>query len=284
MIYEHNHFLPQEFPTASPEHRAYIHNGRIPSDDAARLALEKLTGDNVVTRRKVFAGQIRTAYEANGIQYVHETDPPSTWEEVVSGTNRWLTHHMKDVPLEEYNSLIKVPTVLETGKQGALTVAAFLEVIPRVLARDQHVLDAEETDAVYKYVQRSGGLMTEWSSIDGNLDPELMYAVLEDKPEDIGEIFYKFDRFDPSYFSADHSRMHIVMNAAAVANLESSDGSTLLERANLHRPKVDLLFGCPAIAIIPRLYQFMASYAQLGDLFSKTYVQELALIRQKSDS
>jgi len=157
---------------------------------------------------------------------------------------------------------------------GTITISAFLRVVPRVLACEQVVTD-DASHTSHTYAMRSRSFITDWSRVSNETDPSLAQSLDETFRSSGDRRGYIFDEqlsFAPELFAIDALKQQIKLNPQTYPTLRDYSGRHPSEVASIVN---ETPIGCPALHIIPKLYEWMSAAAREQHLYQRTFSAEL---------
>jgi len=209
---------------------------------------------------------------------VRDMGPPSThghaapeldatdWRSLNYSTASWLRAQYAHM---EHTDPMREPFD-DLATAGTLTIGAFLRVVPRVLART-HVATDDVNHASHTYAMRSRSFITDWSRVSNETDPSLAQSLDETFRSSGDRRGYIFDEqlsFAPELFAVDALKQQIKLDPQTYPTLRDYSGQHPSEVA----PSVnETPIGCPALHIIPKLYEWMSTAASEQSLYKRTF-------------
>ncbi len=263
-------FLPT-FETASAHNRLMVTS---PCIEVGTAVLDM--GLSESERRAVQVGLARKRAVAEYLGGVScnssgESPESSSWDDLTGQTCDWLYNHLTAHAFDNYRATGSRSEdeskrhILNAGYTGIVTVSAFLEVIPRVLAGR----DFQKPNSELAHISRcSKGFIVEWLGLNEFVDYPLAYALALKKPKKLEDVFNGL-RFSSKWFCEKEGR--VKLDPRKTANLRDE---THRRHPSKHQPRGAVLLGCPARKMIPRLYDSMVNEAETNGLFEVTYESE----------
>lgn len=158
--------------------------------------------------------------------------------------------------------------LLHDSRAGAMQMVAFLEVIPRVLFKSDF---ADSNDSITKAAARSRPTILAWSKLSEYNDATLTYGVSYPKPPVISEHPHDHIRFHDKWFEAQEDGS-VGLKASKLQDVRNENDKKLRLQPRDNKQ----LFGCPAVYLIPDMYDALTQAASSSGLFAKTYMQTRA--------
>lgn len=192
-----------------------------------------------------------------------------TWDQLASTTYDMLADKLPVAIAEEQRELsfldldLAKEAMFKDARGGSAQIAAFLEVVPRVLFRNDY---DEPNDELANTAANSKGLMLRWSKLTANNDARLSYGLAYPKPNVNSNDPYDGLRFHTKWFEERGTAIGIRSEKLPHVRGESGD---VLERSSSGP-----ILGCPAALLIPRLFDAMLACAHANNLFAATYEEE----------
>jgi hypothetical protein len=206
----------------------------------------------------------------------HRPEAPTAaqegWNGLTADIHTWLDQHIEKAPIPRYRhhqtADAAKAAAAKAARHGASTDIAFLEVIPRVLFRQEFHDPNTEIAAM---ARASVGFIIEWAGLSNDVDPSLAWALAMPKPARHTEVFDDL-HFNPKWFAVDDSMGRVGLDPARVGNLREESNRAPQQFDDIRDP----LFACPGAHMIPRLHAMAVNRAEAAGLFGLTYLEERA--------
>jgi hypothetical protein len=264
-------FIPG-IPLAPRENTQYIHGLSEYAPSLAQPAPQNMIrylnhSEQIIARRKT-ADQIRMAAPVGAsLASVRATN----WDELRDKADYWLAAHMAHMPvLDGQEGRI---STIEIGQEGIAATNAFLEVIPKVLVKcgvEMPEAEPEIRDEITTYTRLSQGFITAWGRVDFSADEPLARALstYSRVSRRRGNAFVDL-HFNHELFMVDDGVKRVGVDPAA--KLVTWSG----KRLKPIKTDSEMFYGCPALHMIPAIYQGMNAAAYESGLFEQTYFEAL---------
>ncbi|CAN5118089.1 hypothetical protein BH09PAT3_BH09PAT3_2610 [soil metagenome] len=152
------------------------------------------------------------------------------------------------------------------GRAGTYQVAAFLRVLPRVL----FVTDFENPNVdIAKRAAMSKKTIVGWSRTDEQTDTILVYGTASPKPDLESDDEYQDLTLHPKWFE-EKPNGAVGFKGEKLPHMRDHKNRKL----RLNAESKYRFLGCPAIKLVPRLYDAMTEAAQANNLFGSGYTLE----------
>lgn len=224
--------------------------------------------------REQIQGRQRTAQHMRRSGSTVDLGDPSasSWSELRRRTAGWLARHLGH--MQAYDRQNGNKSTIAIGLEGVAASNAFLEVIPKVLACcgvEMPVADDAQNEAVHRYAQHSQGFITAWARIGVSVDRALAQSLSAHSAESHRRKDVFFDlHFRPELFRVDEDSQRIGVDPGAP--LRNWAGKNVY---NITQKPAEELYGCPALHMIPPMYQAMEQLAYQSGLYAPAYAAAL---------
>lgn len=192
------------------------------------------------------------------------------WRSLNHSTSSWLRAQYAHM---EHADPMREPFE-DLAVAGTITIGAFLRVVPRALAHSQVVTeDIDHTS--HSYAMRSRAFIADWSRVSNETDPSLAQSLDEAFRRSGDRRGYIFDEqlsFAPELFAIDALKQQVKLNPQTYPTLRDYSGRHPSEVASIVN---ETPIGCPALHIIPKLYEWMSTAAGEQHLYQRTFFAEL---------